>query len=251
MKLDLSGRRVLVTGASSGIGAATCRSIVAYGGTVAMLARRKDRLDELEAELGPRAKGICCDVKDLSALESAVTEAANALGGLDTVITVAGRNMVGSIGTGDPQQWLDLLNLNIVGALATIRYSLPHFAKQGRRNVVLIGSATSLTPMPGVGIYAATKRGLKAAFDSLRLELAYQGIAASIVLPGMFETEGLSAEGIIFNGEVLPSDMPILTEDAMPASPSILADTISFMLNLPEGVAINEMVIRPVGNLNP
>ncbi len=72
--INLEGRRLLVTGASSGLGAAICKSIVRFGGSVAMLARRKERLDELEAALGARAFGIACDVTDLHALESAVSE---------------------------------------------------------------------------------------------------------------------------------------------------------------------------------
>ncbi len=74
---DLSGRRVLVTGASSGIGAATCRAIVDSGGTVAMLARRKQRLDHLVEELGDRAAAVCCDVTDLGSLETSVNDVAD------------------------------------------------------------------------------------------------------------------------------------------------------------------------------
>ena len=102
LRIDLGGRRVLVTGASSGIGAATARTIVECGGSVAMLARRKDRLDQLRGELGERALPFPCDVTDLPALEAAVGEAAVSLGGLDGVIAVAGKSMVGTIPTGSP-----------------------------------------------------------------------------------------------------------------------------------------------------
>src|SRR5690349_10245395 len=95
--VDLNGRRVLVTGASSGIGAATCRAIVGCGGSVAMLARRKDRLSDLQVELGERSVDIAADVTDMDGLEAAIDEAARSLGGLDAVITVAGRAMAGSI----------------------------------------------------------------------------------------------------------------------------------------------------------
>ena len=94
--VDLKGRRVLLTGASSGIGAATCRAIVGCGGSVAMLARRKDRLDELEHELGTRSIGVRADVTDMESLEAAIDQAAQSLGGLDAVVTVAGRAMAGS-----------------------------------------------------------------------------------------------------------------------------------------------------------
>ena len=80
INVDLTGRRIVVTGASSGLGAATCRSIVEYGGSVAMLARRKERLEELEAELGERAGGVPADVTDGAALEAAIAQGADRLG---------------------------------------------------------------------------------------------------------------------------------------------------------------------------
>src|SRR5207248_2034619 len=82
-------------------------------------------------------------------------------------------------------------DLNLVGPLATVRYAVPHFPETGRRDVVVVGSAAAITPMPGTSIYSASKAGLRAAFESLRLELAPEGINATHVMPGMFETEGL------------------------------------------------------------
>jgi NADP-dependent 3-hydroxy acid dehydrogenase YdfG len=249
--VDLSGRRVLVTGASSGIGAATCRSIVARGGSVAMLARRKTRLDELSDELGERAAGVPCDVTDLSALETAVDEAARTLGGLDGVIAVAGKSMVGTIATGTPERWLELLELNLVGPLATVRRAVGHFAGEGRRDVVLVGSTGAITPMPGAGIYAATKRGLRAAFDALRLELAPAGVNVSHIMPGMFDTEGLTLEGLVFDGDPPPDYVPWFAGEGGPGSAADLADIIAMVIGLPEGLCINEMVIRPTRQLNP
>jgi NADP-dependent 3-hydroxy acid dehydrogenase YdfG len=250
VKIDLSGRRVLVTGASSGIGAAACKSIVQCGGSVAMIARRKERLDELQADLGERATGICCDVTDLNVLEAAIGEAAQSLGGLDAVVAVAGRAMVGSIATGSPQGWRELMDLNLVGPLASTRYALAHFPARGRRDIIFVGSTGGITPMPGVGIYAASKRGLRAAFDALRLELAAEGINASLVMPGMFETEGLIG-AVDFNGDMPASDMPMFAPNSGPAAPEALTDTIAYMLGLPDGVCINELVMRPTGQFNP
>ena len=249
--VDLTGRRVVVTGASSGIGAATCRSIVGSGGSVAMLARRKERLDDLHDELGDRALPVAADVTDLDGLQAAIAGAAGALGGLDGVVAVAGKTMTGSIATGSPQRWRELLDLNLVGPLATVRYAVDHFPETGRRDVVLIGSTGAITPMSGVGIYAATKRGLRAAFDTLRLELAHQGVNASLVMPGMFDTEALTLDGLVFDGEGVPDDVPFFVPGAGPAPPQDLADAIAFMISRPEGFCINELVGRPTGQLNP
>jgi 3-oxoacyl-[acyl-carrier protein] reductase len=249
--VDLAGRRVLVTGASSGIGAATCRALVACGGSVAMLARRKERLDELAEELGDRAIGVRADVTDDDDLAAAIESAARALDGLDGVVAVAGRSMVGTITSGTPARWRELIDLNLIGPLATVRSAVDQFADTGRRDVVLVGSTAALTPMPGVGIYSATKRGLRAAFDSLRVELAPAGVNVSLLMPGMFETEGLTLDGIVFDGEVPDNDMPMLVPGSGPASADVLGETIAYMIGLPEGVCINEVVARPTGQLNP
>src|SRR3954453_13911381 len=139
--VDLGGRRLLVTGASSGIGAAVCRSIVACGGSVAMLARRKELLDELHDELGARAVAVPGDVTDLDSLEGVIAEGTRSLGGLDGVIAVAGRTMVSAIASGTPERWRELFDLNLLGPLATVRYAVPHFPASGRRDVVFVGSA--------------------------------------------------------------------------------------------------------------
>jgi NADP-dependent 3-hydroxy acid dehydrogenase YdfG len=248
---ELTGRRILVTGASSGIGAATSRLIVSRGGSVGMLARRKERLEELAAELGPRATPVPGDVTDLDGLEATVTRAADELGGLDGVVSVAGKMMTGTLATGTPQRWRELIDLNLIGPLATIRYALPHFPTSGRRDVVLVGSTGALTPMSGVGIYGASKRGLHAAFDALRLELAPAGVNVCLIMPGMFETEGLTLESLIMDGEIPPSDIPFFVEGGVPAAPEELADCIGFVLSRAEGICIHELVVRPTSQLNP
>ena len=250
-RVDLTGRRVLVTGASSGIGAATARALVGSGASVAMLARRKERLDELTAELGERAIAVPADVTELDQLAAAVDESARSLGGLDGIVTVAGKMMTGSIETGTPERWRQLFDLNLVGPLATIRYALPHFADSGARDVVVVGSSGAISAQPGVAIYGASKRGLQAACDTLRLELAPAGIRVGVVTPGMFQTEGLTLEGIEFDGDVPHNDFPLFVPGTGPQPPGPLAEAIAFMLALPEGVAVHELVLRPTGQLFP
>lgn len=251
ISVDLTGRRVLVTGASSGLGAATCRSIVAGGGSVAMLARRKERLDELAAELGDRAVGVPADVTDSAALEAATAVAAERLGGLDGVVAVAGKSMVGAIETGTPQAWRDLIELNLIGSLSAVHYALRHFEGTGRRDVIVVGSVAAVTPMPGTGLYSATKSALLAACESMRHELAPAGIGVGVIMPGMFETEGLTLEGLVIDGPFPANDFPLVTPDTVPQPAHVVGDTIAFMLGLPQGNTINEIVLRPTGQLNP
>jgi NADP-dependent 3-hydroxy acid dehydrogenase YdfG len=249
--VDLSGRRILVTGASSGIGAMTCRTLVDCGAQVAMLARRKERLAELAEELGERAIGVRCDVTDLDMLAGAVDEASRSLGGLDGVVAVAGAGMVGGMMTGAPERWRELIDLNLIGPLATARYAAGHFSSSGRRDLVFVGSTSAITPMVGLGIYAASKRGLRAAVDALRLELAPAGVNVSIVMPGMFDTEGLGPEVAIVDGDLLDFNVPMFADGGEPGRPEVVADVVAFMLGLPEGVGINELVVRPTRHLNP
>ena len=96
---------------------------------------------------------------------------------------------------------------------------MQHFPDAGRRDVVIVGSTGALTPMRGVGIYAASKRGLEAAFDTLRLELAHRGVNVGLVMPGMFDTEGLTMEGLVFDGEIPDVDIPYFVSDGAPAGP--------------------------------
>src|SRR5262249_1926034 len=159
---------------------------VACGGSVALLARRKDRLDELCAELGDRAVGVRADVTDLEELETAVDEAAALLGGVDGIVAVARKSMTGTITTRTPQRWREPIELNLIGPLGTVRYAARHFPSGGRRDIVLVGSVGAITPVPAVGIYGASKRGLRAACASLRLELAPEGVNVGLVMPGMF-----------------------------------------------------------------
>jgi NADP-dependent 3-hydroxy acid dehydrogenase YdfG len=250
LDVNLKGRRVLVTGASSGIGAATCRAIVSCGGSVAMLARRKERLDELRENLGERAHPVPGDVTDTATLEEVVATAATALGGLDGVVAIAGKTMVGTIATGTPERWRELFDLNLTAPLATIRHGLTHFSTSGRRDVVVVSSAGALTPMANNGIYAASKRGLLAALDTLRLELAPTGISVGCVLPGLFDT-GAITEGLVIDGEVVPNDSVLFAPDAGPGSADDVADAISFMISRPPGFSINQLVARPSGELNP
>ena len=237
----LSGRRVLVTGASGGIGAAVARRVVDGGGAVALLARRADRLQALAAELGERATAIACDVTKPLLLSTAVANAAEAMGGLDGIVANAGAAHMGHIATGDPEIWREFIELNLIACLSTVRYGLDHIAS-GAADIVLIGSTAAHRPSEATGIYAASKTAVAAAAESLRLEVGFRGIRVCLMEPGRVDTEigqnaRLEAGGR--HGTMGSGFTPLTAEE--------VADVVAFVLSRPANLALNAVVLRPVG----
>ena len=103
----------------------------------------------------------------------------------------------------------------------------------------------------GAGIYAASERGLRAAFDALRLELAPAGVNVSYVMPGMFDTEGLTIEVLVFDGDPPPDYVPWFAGDGATGSAADLANIIAMVIGLPDGLCISGLVVRPTRQLNP
>jgi NADP-dependent 3-hydroxy acid dehydrogenase YdfG len=190
---DLEGRRVLVTGASSGIGEAVARAVVAAGGRVALVARRAEVVRELAAELDGAAAPA--DVTDLAALEVAVDRAAEELGGLDGVVTAAGLVRPGGIRDADPADWRTMLEVNVLGTLHTVRAAITHLVAAGRGDVVTLSSMTGRRLASAeMGVYAATKAGVHALSEGLRRELADDGVRVTVVAPGLVDTPLLAGQ---------------------------------------------------------
>jgi NADP-dependent 3-hydroxy acid dehydrogenase YdfG len=196
---DLTGRRVLVTGASSGIGEATARAVVAAGGRVALVARRAAVVEALADELDGFAAPA--DVTDLEALTTAVDRAADHLGGLDGVVTSAGLVRPGAVLDADPADWRTMLEVNVLGTLHTVRAAAPHLQAAGRGDVVTLSSMTGRRlASTEMGVYAATKAGVHALSEGLRRELSEHRVRVTVVAPGLVETP-------IFTGQ----DHPVAT----------------------------------------
>ena len=189
----LAGRRIVVTGASSGIGAATARAVADAGGQVALVARRQDRLRELAAELDGVA--VAADVTDLPALESAVAHAAAELGGLDGIVTAAGLSRPGPIATADPADWRAMVEVNVLGTLHAIRAATPYLVAADHADVVTVSSMTGRRlKSPELAVYAATKAGVHALTEGVRQELAGDGVRVTVVAPGLVDTELLDGQ---------------------------------------------------------
>ena len=251
MKQTLAGRRAIVTGASSGIGAALSRAIVHAGGSVGMIARRADRLSALASELGERALALPCDVADTESMQKVVDDAARRFGGLDTVISNAGNGFLGRHTTqGDPAKWRRFMEVNLIAAFAVVQAALRHFPEQGARDVIFMGSTAARTPDPLIGVYSAAKRGLAAFADSLRLELGTRKIRVCLIEPTGIATE-------VYDHIEVEGDAKFDMDQVMAGvgytliSSEEMAEVIMFLLTRPDHLGINNVVVRPTGELYP
>jgi len=184
----LEGRRVLVTGASSGIGEGAARAAAAAGARVALLARREPAVRALAEELGGVA--VPADVTDLSAAAAAVDAAAAALGGLDAVVNAAGAMRPGLVADTDPEAWRAMYDVNVVGLLGVAHAAIPHLRRGTAPAIVNVSSLSGRrVPRPTGGIYASTKFAVHALSESLRAELQDDGIRVTILAPGFVDTD--------------------------------------------------------------
>jgi len=188
---SLEGVRLLVVGASSGIGRATAELAAAEGARVALMARRAEKLDELAASLAGSI-AICGDVRDRRVCAECVAKAAAALEGLDAVAYVAGVTPVGLLAEPEADQWAAAFETNTFGAVAATRAAIPHLSASGGR-IVFVSSSAPERPWPGMVAYAASKAALDAFVAGLRTEHPEIGATRLVCGPTLTEI-GLSMD---------------------------------------------------------
>jgi NADP-dependent 3-hydroxy acid dehydrogenase YdfG len=236
---DLSGRRVLVTGASSGIGAATARACAEGGARVALLARRTDRIADLAEEIGGTA--ITADVTDPTAVAEAVDAAADALDGLDAVVNNAGVLRTGHIADQAVEDWQAMLDTNVLGLLVVTQAAIPHLRRAGGGDMVLMSSMSGRrVPGDRSGVYAGTKHAVHAIAQSLRRELHADGVRVSLVSPGFVATDIAEAIPDAAQREALSSQVAELGID-----PLHVARAVTRILSDPPEVSTLEVAIVP------
>jgi NADP-dependent 3-hydroxy acid dehydrogenase YdfG len=179
---------VLVTGASSGIGAATARAASRAGAKLVLAARRQERIDALANELG-NAVAVACDVTDADQVAGAVRVGVDTFGRIDVLLNIAGQGLQSPIEEIDPKDFRAILNLNIIAPLLTMQAVLPIMRKQGRGAIVNVSSGITFSALPETGAYSASKAGLSKLSAIARAELADAGIVVSTMYPFITKTE--------------------------------------------------------------
>ena len=228
----------VVTGASSGIGAATARRLAAEGFEVVCAARRADRIEALAAEIGGRA--VVCDVTS----EESVRSLAEAVGPrLDVLVNNAGGAFgLSPVAQADSEQWRRMYDVNVIGLMQVTRALLPALVASGAGVIVNVGSTAGRVAYEGGAGYTAAKHGTQVVTETLRLELFDQPVRVCEVSPGMVRTDEFAL--VRFDGDQERADA-VYAGVAEPLTADDVADAIAWVATRPAHVNIDELVIKP------
>jgi NADP-dependent 3-hydroxy acid dehydrogenase YdfG len=231
-------RTAVVTGASSGIGAATARRLAAEGFHVFCAARRVDRVEALAAEVGGTA--VRCDVTDVEQV-AALAEAVGPR--LDVLVNNAGAALGASpVAQADADEWRAMYEVNVIGLMQVTRALLPALVASGAGVLLNVGSTAGRIAYEGGAGYTAAKHGTQVVTETLRLELWDQPVRVCEVAPGMVRTEEFSLNR--FGGDQAKADA-VYAGVAEPLTAEDVADAITWMVTRPPHVNVDELVIRP------
>jgi NADP-dependent 3-hydroxy acid dehydrogenase YdfG len=250
MTSKLAGTAALVTGASSGIGAATARQLAGLGASVALVARRRDRLEALAAEIeeaGGTALVVEADITDRMQAEAAVQQAVERFGRLDILVNNAGLMLLGPVVGADPEEWERMIAINVQGLRYTTRAGLPHLlqaAEEGPRRVadiVNISSIAGRVAWNGYGVYNLTKFGVNGFTEALRQEVTQRHVRVGVLEPGGVATELGSHNKAEIRGDMID---PFYEQTEVLAAEDI-ADGVAYMVTRPRHASIGELWIMP------
>lgn len=239
----ITGKVVVITGASSGLGEATARHLAKRGARVALGARRIERLDALVDELkrnGGHALAIETDVTDRSQVERLVDAAVERFGGIDVIVNNAGLMPQSLLEQRKVDEWDRMVDVNIKGVLYGIAAVLPHMQRQRRGHIINVSSVAGHKVGPGSAVYAATKFAVRALSEGLRQEVKQYDIRTTVISPGAVATE---LPNTITDPAVAERVHKLYADVAIPADS--FARAVAFAMCQPEDVDINEILFRP------
>ena len=247
----LDGTVALVTGASSGIGEATARTFARLGATVALVARRQERLDALAAEIsgkGGKALALTFDITRSDDAAAAVERTVAELGRLDTLVNNAGVMLLGPARDAPLEEWERMVDLNLKALLRVTHAALPHLlaavddSPRGVADIVNVSSVAGRVARAGSGVYNLTKWGVGAFSESLRQEFTTEYLRTSVIEPGAVATElrdHLRPEVREAQEARFAGVTPLEADD--------IAEAAAYIVTRRRDVAINEILIRPTG----
>jgi NADP-dependent 3-hydroxy acid dehydrogenase YdfG len=243
MANDLEGSVVAITGASSGIGEATALACAAAGASVALAARRADRIEALARRIeddGGRAVALPTDVGDERHARAFVEHAYVRFGRLDALVNNAGVMLLGPVEGADTDDWRRMIDANVLGLLYCTHAALPVMRSQGGGHIVNVSSVAGRVTAAGSAVYNLTKWGVTAFSDALRQEALHSDIRVTVVEPGAVSTE-LAGH----NSPEVQAAMRQRFEGVTPLAAEDIANAIVFALTQPAHVSINEVLVRP------
>jgi NAD(P)-dependent dehydrogenase (short-subunit alcohol dehydrogenase family) len=186
--MGLAGKRVFITGAARGIGAAVAAESAKRGARLSLAGLEPDELAARAAEIGAGTPHFLCDVTDFDSVREAVAGTVEELGGIDIVLANAGIGTYGTVEKGDPEAWLRTIDINLNGAYRTVQATLPHVL-ESRGYIGVVASVASFAPLAGMSSYNASKAGVEAFVRALRQEVGFRGVDAGTIHPGWIDTD--------------------------------------------------------------
>ena len=251
MSSSLTGTTALVTGASSGIGSATARRLAELGATVAVVARRQDRLDALAADIqqaGGTALVVVADISVREQAEAAVLQIVERTGRLDIVVNNAGLMLLGPVVGADVEEWERMIAINQKALLYITNAALPHLLKaaedelRGVADIVNISSIAGRQAWANFGVYNMTKFGVNGFTEALRQEVTKRNVRVGVLEPGAVATELVSHNSEQVRADLAASDAENIP---VPLQPEDIADSVAFMVTRPRHSSIAELWAMP------
>jgi len=247
---ELDGQVAIVTGASSGIGEATAKALASRGASVVVAARRESELQELQAQIEEEdgdALVVPTDITIDDDIDALVDATLDEYGRIDILVNNAGYMPLTHIADADRETLQTTIDVNLRGLITLTHAVIPTMLEQESGHVVNLSSVVGRFLMENGSHYNAAKAGVKMFGDSLRLDVAAEGIRVATIEPGSVATELL--EGI--PDEEIKQEIEEYGASMRPLSPEDIARTITFVVSQPEHVDINEVLVRPTDQVQP
>lgn len=242
MNNNITGKVIVITGASSGLGEAAARYLCEQGATVVLGARRTERIDALADELNKKGKALAVktDVTEVEQVKNLVAVAVETYGRIDVLINNAGLMPQSPLDSYKIDEWDQMIDVNIKGVLYGIAAALPYMQQQKAGHIINVSSVAGHKVHPGSAVYSATKSAVRVISEGLRQEVKPYNLRTTIISPGAVDTE---LPNTISEPELAEGMKHFYEKHAIPADS--FARAVAFAINQPDDVDINEILYRP------